>query len=75
MTTPILRIVLCFVITVSVIAFGLGAAGAMGPAECQCIEQPDMTAFGFVTNPQPICDRDLAGKAEAPPGSFRNERR
>ncbi|MGA3116698.1 MAG: hypothetical protein ABSF90_19935 [Syntrophobacteraceae bacterium] len=74
MTTPILRIVLCFVIMVSVIAFGLGTAGARGPG-CQCVEQPDMTAFGFLTNPQPTCDRDLAGKAEDAQVPLSNERR
>jgi putative membrane protein len=47
----------------AVIAFGFGAAGARGP-ECEGVEQPDMTAFGFVAPaPRLISDRSFVRKA------------
>ena len=32
--------------------------------ECECVAQPDMTAFGFLINPKPDCDRYFVRKAE-----------
>lgn len=55
---------LLFIIILAVaIMFGFGSAGARG-RDSDCARQPDMTAFGFVTNPKPICDRDFVMKAE-----------
>jgi putative membrane protein len=62
MTTRSSRFFVLFVIAAALISFGFGAAGAREPG-CECARLPDMTAFGFVTNPRPTCDRDFVWKA------------
>jgi hypothetical protein len=47
----------------TVITIGSDAV-ANDARHCGCPAQPDMTAFGFVTNPKPNCDRDLIRKGE-----------
>jgi hypothetical protein len=49
--------------TAAAITFAFGAAGAAA-RECACVEQPDMTAFGFLINPKPTCDRDFVTRDE-----------
>jgi putative membrane protein len=54
--------VLLFAVMAAVMIFGFYAAAMAGQYECS--GQPDMTAFGFVANPKPNCDRDFVRKAE-----------
>jgi hypothetical protein len=63
MATRSLRFFVLLVMTAAAITFGFGPAVATA-RECACIQQPDMTAFGFLINPKPDCDRDYAGKAD-----------
>jgi len=51
------KTVLVIFMVLAMITFGSGPAGARG-CGCEGAGYPDMTAFGFVTNPG-CCDRDL----------------
>lgn len=55
--------VLSFVVMTAAIALGAGATPALAQG-CGCNHYPDMTAFGFVTNPKPDCDRDFVRMAQ-----------
>ncbi len=55
--------VLLSVLTAAMITFGSDAFAARAQ-QCPCVQEPDMTAFGFVTNPQPKCYLDSVQKNE-----------